>query len=284
MVNGGRNEFDWQYQTVLRQIMESGVEEVNKRTGHKTRILPGAFFAIERGFPLLSLRKIPVRIFVAEMIWYIMGSRMPSEFLQEFTKIWDDFTNINGVVTTAYGYRWRRHFGRDQLGDLLKLLKKDPTSRHGVVVTWDPADDGLANSLTVRKKMNIPCPYTFTVNVTNKKLNMFSVARSTDMMLGCPHDVGGFALLQRILAAHLGLGVGRFVFTTSHAHIYDIHYEAALELIARKSRQKEIKLVAQKDWFSRAEKGDKKLVEEIVTKLESQYTPREAIKGLKIVL
>ena len=99
MVNGGRNEFDWQYQTVLRQIMESGVEEVNKRTGHKTRILPGAFFAIERGFPLLSLRKIPVRIFVAEMIWYIMGSRMPSEFLQEFTKIWDDFSWLSLAET-----------------------------------------------------------------------------------------------------------------------------------------------------------------------------------------
>ena len=61
----GRNEFDFQYQLALKQIMEGGVEEVNKRTGHKTKILPGAYFAIEAGFPLLSLRKIPVRIFVA---------------------------------------------------------------------------------------------------------------------------------------------------------------------------------------------------------------------------
>ncbi len=269
---------------VLKQIIEQGVEETNKRTGHKTKIIPGAFFAIDSGFPLLSLRKIPVRIFTAEMIWYIMGSRIPGEFLAEFTKIWDDFTNINGVVTTAYGYRWRSHFGRDQLGDLIKLLKSDPSSRHGVIVTWDPADDGLANSLTIRKKMNVPCPYTYVVNITNKKLNMFCVARSTDMILGCPHDVAGFALLQRILAGYLGYQVGRFVFTTAHAHIYDIHYETAAELIGRKSEQRQFDFTADRDWFKRAEKGDRSLVEEIVTKIEKQYTPGEPIKGLKIVL
>lgn len=265
-------------------ILGNGTEEVNRRTGHKTKILPGAYFEIRDGFPLLSLRKIPIRIFTAEMVWYMMGSRKPSEFLQSYTKIWDGFTNINGVVTTAYGYRWRRHFGRDQLGGLMKLLKKDPSSRHGVVVTWDAADDGLDNSLTMRKKMNIPCPYTFVVNITNKKLNMYSVARSTDMILGCPHDVGGFALLQRILAANLGCGVGNFVFTTAHAHIYDIHYAAARDLVKRESRQPKIKLVGEKNWFTRAEKGDKKLVDEIVAKLIAQYKPGEPIKGLEIVL
>lgn len=277
-------EFDWQYQKILNNILQNGSEEVNRRTGHKTKTIPGAFFKIDSGFPLLTLRKIPIKLFTAEMIWYIMGSRMPSEFLQNYTHIWDDFTNINGVVTTAYGYRWRHHFGRDQLADLIKLLKKDPSSRHGVVVTWDPADDGLSNSLTARKKMNVPCPYTYVVNVTAGRLNMFCVARSTDMILGFPHDVGGFALLQCIIAAHLGYKVGSFVFTTANAHLYDIHYDVAKELVGRKNDHKEIQLKAEKKWFSRAERGDVKLVEEIVSKLEKQYHPLEAIKGLKIVV
>ena len=274
-----------QYQECLKEILLNGIEEPNRRTGHKTKTIPGAFFKIDSGaFPLLTLRRIPAKLFTAEMIWYIMGSRMPSEFLQNFTHIWDDFTNINGVVTTAYGYRWRHHFGRDQLADLIKLLKKDPSSRHGVVVTWDPSDDGLANSLTVRKKMNVPCPYTYVVNVTGGKLNMFSVARSTDMILGFPHDVGGFALLQRILAAHLGFKVGSFVFTTANAHLYDTHYDVAHEIIARTNDHGEISLNADKSWFVRAGRGDAKLVEEIVGKLEKQYHPGDAIKGLKIVL
>lgn len=277
-------EFDLQYQRTLKEIMEKGIEEKNKRTGHFTKTIPGVFFKMEAGFPLLTLRKIPLRIFTAEMIWYVMGSRMPSEFLQKFTKIWDDFTNINGVVTTAYGYRWRHHFGRDQLSDLAKLLRKDPSSRHGVVVTWDPGDDGLSNSLTARKKMNVPCPFTYVVNVTGGRLNMYCVARSTDMILGFPHDVGGFALLQRILAAHLGFKVGTFVFTSANAHLYDTHYPVARELVSRKNNHKEIQLKGEKDWFKRAENGDEKLVEEVVSRLEKQYHPLEAIKGLRIVI
>lgn len=277
-------QFDLQYQQALKEILDGGVEEINRRTGHKTKTIPGMFFKIDEGFPLLTLRKIPLKLFTAEMIWYVMGSRMPSEFLQKFTKIWDDFTNINGVVTTSYGYRWRHHFGRDQLADLIKLLKKDPSSRHGVVVTWDPSDDGLGNSLSIRKKMNIPCPFTFVVNVTGGRLNMFSVARSTDMILGFPHDVGGFALLQRILAAHLGFKIGTFVFTTANAHLYDIHYETAREIVKRKNHHSEIQLKGEKNWFKRAERGDEKLVEEIVSRLEKQYHPLDAIKGLKIVI
>lgn len=277
-------EFDELYRKTLRLILTEGSTEKNRRTNHQTKIIPGAYFEIRSGFPLLTLRRIPVRIFTAEMIWYIMGSRMPSEFLQKFTKIWDDFTNINGVVTTAYGYRWRRHFGRDQLGDLIKLLRKDPSSRHGVVVTWDPADDGLSNSLTVRKKMNVPCPFTFVANVTGGALNLFSVARSTDMILGFPHDVGGFALLQRILAAHLGLKVGRFVFATAHAHIYDIHYPVARELASRRSSARPFDFQAEKDWFARAERGDESLVAEIAGRIEKNYRPLPPIKGLKIVI
>ncbi|MEK7478213.1 MAG: thymidylate synthase, partial [Patescibacteria group bacterium] len=139
-------KFDSIYQDMLARIMKDGIEEVNQRTGHKTKALPGLTFSLDiskDGFPLLTLRKIPVRIFVAEQMWFSMGSRKPEDFLREYTKIWDDFTNPGDVVTVAYGYRWRKHFGRDQLGLLIELLQKDPSSRHGVIVTWDPASDGL---------------------------------------------------------------------------------------------------------------------------------------------
>ncbi len=132
--------------------------------------------------------------------------------------------------------------------------------------------------------MNLPCPYTFVVNVISGRLNLYSVARSTDMILGCPHDVAGFALLQRILAAHLGVRGGRFVFTTAHAHVYDLHYAAARELIKRTPSTAKIELKAQKNWFLRAEKGDETLVEEIVHQLQSRYQPLAPLKGLRIVL
>ena len=93
-----------------------------------------------------------------------------------------------GTMPAAYGFRWKEAFGRDQLELLVKLLEKEPSSRHGVVVTWDPREDGLGNP---ESKKNIPCPYTFIVNIINDKLHLHSILRSNDMMLGCPHDVAG---------------------------------------------------------------------------------------------
>lgn len=275
--------FDLIYQEMLRSIINDGVREKNARTGHEVAALPGLSFStdIEKdGFPLLSLRKIPLKIFIAEQIWFISGARKPEDFLRDFTGIWDDFTNPGDVVTVAYGYRWRKHFGRDQLGSLVELLQKDPSSRHGVVITWDPSSDGLGGV----SKGNVPCPYTFTVNIIGGRLNLTNVVRSNDMILGFPHDVAGFALLQLILAQKLGVKPGVYSHTIANAHIYDTHYEAAKDMIARKINSKKINIDLPENSYDRAEKKDVSLVSEIFSNLNPQYSPGDAIKGLKIVL
>ena len=275
--------FDEMYQSMLKRIMEEGVREKNQRTGHETIALPGMHFSIDiekEGFPLLTLRKIPVKMFVAEQIWFISGARKPADFLRDFTKIWDSFTNPADVVTVAYGYRWRKHFGRDQLGLLVELLKKDPSSRHGVIVTWDPAQDGLGGI----KKANVPCPYSFTVNIIGGRLHFHNMVRSNDMVLGFPSDVAGFALLQCILAQKLGVGVGVYSHSISNAHVYDNQLEAVQELLGRTNEHPSIHVTLPKNTYDRSEKKDKKLVDEIVNPIAAQYNPLAAITGMQIVL
>lgn len=274
-------QFDQQYRDAILKIMNTGYEELNARTGHSTKSLPGINFELDFGFPLLTLRKIPIKLFVAEQCWYILGSQRPDEFLQNFTHIWDEFTETDGTVAAAYGYRWRHHFGRDQLKDLVDHLLNNPSSRHGVVVTWDPSDDGLGSGTS---KKNVPCPYTFTVNIIGNKLHMHNIVRSNDMMLGCPHDVAGFALLNCILAAKLGVKPGKYTHSISNAHIYDIHYQHAWEMTERTNNHGPVYFDAQPDYFDRADRGDITLVDEIVKKFENQYQPLPAMKGMKIVL
>lgn len=277
------NAFDKTYQEMLKRIMKEGVAEVNKRTGHEVRAIPGLHFSHDigrDGFPLLTLRKIPVKMFVAEQVWFVSGARKPADFLRDFTKIWDVFTNPADVVTVAYGYRWRKHFGRDQLGLLVKHLKQDPTSRHGVVVTWDPSADGLGGTI----KKNVPCPYTFTVNIIGGRLNMHNIVRSNDMVLGFPSDVAGFALLMMKLAQKLGVEPGVYSHSISNAHVYDNQYAAVKEMLKRKPKHKPIKFELPSKSYDRAEKKDKKLVEQIVERIASQYQPQPAITGLTIVM
>lgn len=276
-------KFDETYQNIVREIMENGMVEFSERTGHGTRVCVGVHFRhdIEKdGFPILTLRKSPIKTFVAEQIWFISGARKPEDFLRTYTHIWDDFTNPGDVVTVAYGYRWRKHFGRDQLGLLIDLLKKEPSSRQAVVVTWDPSQDGLS----LAKKKNVPCPYTFTVNIVDGRLHLHNMIRSNDVMLGFSADVPGFALLQCMLAQKLGVKPGIYSHSISNAHIYDSHYDGARELMSRTNDHGKVDLTLPKDSFDRAEKKDPQLVDEIVSDLSKQYNPMGPIKGLKLIL
>lgn len=262
--------------------MNEGVEELNTRTGHKTRALPGLTFQIDLerdGFPILTLRKNPIKSPIAECVWFISGEKNP-QLLQKYTKMWDAFMEEDGMIAASYGYRWKYHFGRDQLATLVELLEKDPSSRHGVVVTWDPKDDGYGGT----PKKNVPCPYTFTVNIIGGRLNLHNILRSNDMMLGCPFDTFGFSLLACILAQKLGVKPGIYTHTISNAHIYDNHYEGARELLERTNDHLDIKLTLPEDSYNRARSSDENLVDEIFTNLNPQYNPLSKIEGLDIVL
>ena len=276
-------KFDQIYKGLIQQIMNDGIVEFSARTGYETKAIPGLHFSIDvekDGFPLLTLRKIPIKMFVAEQIWFISGARKPEIFLRNYTKIWDLFTNPADVVTVAYGYRWRKHFGRDQLALLVDLLQKEPSSRHGVVVTWDPAQDGLS---TVKKK-NVPCPYTFTVNIIDGRLHFHNIVRSNDMILGMPADVAGFALLQCILAQKLNVKPGIYSHSISNAHIYSNHYDGANEILKRQNDHKKIVLDLPPNSYDLSEKRDVTLADAIVENLTKQYNPMEPILGLKIAL
>jgi thymidylate synthase len=275
-------KFDQIYTNILKNILKNGIEETSTLQKVKTKALPGVHFQIDlekEGFPILTLRKIPVKLFVAEQIWFISGARKPEDFLRDYTKIWDAFTNPNDVVTVAYGYRWRKHFGRDQLGLLVNLLKKEPLSRHGVIIAWDPGADGLS----LIKKANVPCPYSFTVNIIGGRLHLHNVVRSNDLYLGFPSDVAGFALLQCILAQKLGVRPGIYSHSISNAHIYENQFDAVKELIKRNNNHKKVTVNLPKNTYDRAEKKDKSLADEIISNFEKQYKPLENIKGVKIV-
>ncbi|MEK7574952.1 MAG: thymidylate synthase [Patescibacteria group bacterium] len=282
-------KFDEIYQDMISRIMADGTDEENKskragseRATYKTRAIPGMHFSTDLekdGFPLLTLRKIPIKAFVAEQAWFIMGSRKPEDTLRTYTKIWDAFTNPGDVVTVAYGYRWRKHFGRDQLKLLIDLLEKEPGSRHGVIVTWDPSQDGLS----LFKKKNVPCPYTFTVNIIAGRLHLHNIVRSNDMILGFPFDVAGFALLAHILAQKLRVRPGVYSHSISNAHIYDSHFAGAEELIKRQNTHQKITLSLPPKTFEKMEKRDTKTIDAIIENLASQYKPMDPIGGIKII-
>ncbi len=274
--------FDQVYKETIARVFCQGSDVFSDRTGLSTKALPGVTFELEpsQGFPLLTLRKIPVRLFCAEVVWMVMGEKH-LDFLQKFTGIWDQFAEEDGTIECAYGYRWRTHFGRDQLLDLVQHLRDEPTSRQGVVMMWDPSADGL----TAPKKKNVPCPFCWTANIIDGKLNVHLVIRSNDMMLGNPHDTAGFALLQAMLAQELGVQVGKLTISISHAHIYENHYDQVQELLDRDEHtHEEVHCHLPDRSFQRALDGDETLVKELFKMFKGQYAPAAPVSKMKIAL
>lgn len=104
------------------------------------------------------------------------------------------------------------------------------------------------------------------------------------MMLGNPHDVGGFALLAYFLAEKLKVGVGILTVSISNAHIYDIHFDQAKMIIDREIKHESINFVCPDKAFDRAEEGDESLVEEVFNQLMGVYQPQESLGKMNIVL
>ncbi len=272
--------FDLEYKKLLFQVYNQGFEEMNQRTGLKTKILLGADLNLDmKNFPLLTLRKIPTQLFVAEQIWYLQGEK-DLVFFQNFSKAWNMFAEDDNTVDSSYGYRWRNFFHRDQVQSLINMFEKDPSSRQGVVVTWDPNTDGLDGEA----KKNVPCVPIWIANVVNGKLNFHVIFRSNDIILGLPHDVAGFALLLNILAQRLNLEPGHLHYSISHLHIYENQYKHCEEILARFNPHTEIKLNLPENTFQRAMDKDLSVVTEIISNFDYQYNPLGSLGKIPIAL
>lgn len=209
------------------------IEERNERTGHLIRSMRFGvtlYADLREGMlPLVDLRKTFPRSAAAETAWYVRGTQDPT-FIDRYAKrLWDKFKEPDGTVWAAYGYRWRRHFGRDQLEDGMRALQHDPSNRRVWVSAWDPAQDGL----TATGQRNVPCPVGFSLSVVGGRLNSTLVIRSSDVFVGLPYDVMGHAMLMDAAATSLDRKLGMMTVTLAHPHLYDSHYEMAREALSK---------------------------------------------------
>lgn len=216
------------YLRLLRDLLQEEPEE-NKRTGSQVRTISGGVsFHLDLSdynVPTPGIRRVWPKSAAAELAWYLMGTRN-SRFIRLHTKMWDQFLEEDReTIKNAYGYRWRYHFGRDQIKEAIELLRIDPSSRQAVISAWDPSHDGL---LTTGEK-NVPCPTQFTFNIVRRTLHSSVFLRSSDVFVGLPYDVMGHAMLSAAMAKELSVDLGTLHVTLAHAHLYEVHAEVARE-------------------------------------------------------
>ena len=223
-----------QYLDLMRHVLENGHAK-SDRTGTGTRSVFGwqMRFDLNRGFPMVTTKKLHLKSIVHELLWFLQGDTNIAYLKENGVRIWDEWADENGDLGPVYGKQWR-HWetpdGRviDQITQLVSSLKNNPDSRRHIVSAWNPGD--------VDQMALPPCHCLFQFYVADGRLSCQLYQRSADIFLGVPFNIASYALLTLMLAQVCGYRPGEFVHTFGDAHLYTNHFDQAQLQLARAPR------------------------------------------------
>jgi hypothetical protein len=149
-----------------------------------------------------------------------LAGRNDLAFLTRYVKRMAQFSDDHGKTQPgAYGYRWRRHFGRDQVRWAIQRLHDDPNDRRVVIQMYDPAADQAAADANGK---DIPCNVSLHLQVgTDDRVNMTVFCRSNDAVWGAyGANAVHFSMLQEYIASAINRQVGMYWQVSDNYHAY----------------------------------------------------------------
>ena len=109
------NENEQQYLDLARYVLEHGHEK-GDRTGTGTRSVFGyqMRFDLQKGFPILTTKKVAFGLVKSELLWFLRGDTNIRFLLQHKNHIWDEWAfkkwvesdEYHGPDMTDFGHRW----------------------------------------------------------------------------------------------------------------------------------------------------------------------------------
>jgi len=264
-----------QYHDLLRHIMEHG-EETTDRTGTGTKSVFGyqMRFNMKDGFPLLTTKKVPFRIILEELLWFINGDTKLKSLLDANVHIWDewpfkwylkaqrlpiptvnsdewnaqlkqftekiqsdaDFNAKWGDLGPVYGFQWRSWPAPngDKVDQLKNVIEQLKTNPDSRRIIVSAWNPAQIDEMA--KAGLPPCHCLFQFKVYNGKLSLQLYQRSCDTFLGVPFNIASYSLLLMMVAQATGLEAHEFIWTGGDVHIYKNHYNQVAEQLSRDFR------------------------------------------------
>ncbi len=222
------------YLDLLQHILNNGTEKED-RTGTGTISTFGyqMRFDLQKGFPLVTTKKLHLRSIIYELLWFLKGDTNIKYLKENKVRIWDEWADENGDLGPVYGHQWRSWGTRDgkhidQISKIINQIKSNPDSRRIIVSAWNVAD--------IPQMALAPCHALFQFYVADRKLSLQLYQRSADVFLGVPFNIASYALLLQMVAQVCNLKVGEFIHTFGDVHIYKNHLEQVKLQLTREPR------------------------------------------------
>jgi len=264
-----------QYLQLMEHIRDKGTEKTD-RTGTGTISVFGyqMRFDLAAGFPLLTTKKLPLRIIIQELLWFLRGETNIKYLVDNDVHIWDEwpykaFLAYNQLTIPATSSKeWSEGLKR-----FVGRIKTDPyfAAKHGELGpvygsqwrSWPTPGGGsidqirqvvdtiitnpdsrriIVSAWNVAEIENMavaglpPCHTMFQFYVADGRLSCQLYQRSADVFLGVPFNIASYALLTMMMAQVTGLEPGEFVHTLGDAHLYLNHATQVDEQLSRSPR------------------------------------------------
>ena len=220
-----------QYLDYLQHILDHGSRRED-RTGVGTI---GVFgyqmrFDLQKGFPLVTTKKIHLRSVIYELLWFLRGETNIKYLTDNKVTIWNEWADEAGELGRVYPAQWtswRTSAGDEinQIAEVIEQIKTNPNSRRLIVSAWNVGE--------LSEMALPPCHLLFQFYVGNGKLSCQLYQRSADSFLGVPFNIASYALLTQMIAQQCDLEVGEFIWTGGDCHIYLNHLEQINEQLSR---------------------------------------------------
>jgi thymidylate synthase len=239
---------DEQYFQLCKDILNNGTKKED-RTGTGTLSVFGRQmrFDLQKGFPLLTTKKLHWPSIAHELLWFLSGDTNTKYLTDNGVKIWNEWADEDGYLGPVYGEQWRSWQPAklewndvfdwteltddtiDQIANVIEQIKTNPDSRRLMVNAWNVGElDEMALP---------PCHFAFQFYVANGRLSCQLYQRSGDVFLGIPFNIASYSLLTHMIAHVTGLEVGEFVHTIGDAHIYTNHIEQVETQLKREFKE-----------------------------------------------
>jgi len=223
-----------QYLDLLQHILDYGVQK-SDRTGTGTLSVFGhqMRFDLQKGFPLMTTKKLHTKSIIYELLWFLMGGTNVKYLQDHGVRIWNEWADADGSLGPIYGKQWVAWEAKDgrvvnQIAEAVHLIKTDPASRRIIVNAWNVGD--------LPDMRLSPCHALFQFYVADGKLSCQLYQRSADVFLGVPFNIASYALLTLMMAQVCGLVPGEFVHSFGDVHLYQNHLEQARLQLSREPR------------------------------------------------
>ena len=281
-----------QYLNALREVYTEGDIKQTRNGSVKSIFGLRMKFDLQYNFPILTTKRVPFKTVLRELLWFISGDTNSKTLEDKGVHIWTkngskEFLKSRGLnyeegdLGPVYGFQWRHigaqyyncgtnytNKGFDQLEDIIRTIKEDPTSRRLILTAWNPLD--------LDKMALPPCHMTCQFYTRGKYLDCQLYQRSGDMFLGVPFNIASYAILVHLISHCCSLKPGKLIHVIGDAHIYQEHVSAVEEQLSREPYINKAKLNIQPD----APK-DIDSLKEIHFSLEN-YSSRGTIKAYMI--